>query len=45
MLKLIWWLALVCFGATFPKESLAIGQSILDALVALYRAASAVILA
>jgi hypothetical protein len=45
MLKLIWWMALVGFGATFPKESLAIGHSIVDALVAMYRAASAVILA
>jgi hypothetical protein len=45
MLKLVWWLGLVCLGASFPKETLAIGHSIVDALVAVYRAASNIVLA
>jgi hypothetical protein len=45
MLKLAWWMALVCLGASFPKETLAIGHSIVDAVLAMYRAASGIILA
>jgi len=45
MLQIAWWLALVCLGANFPKETLAIGHSVVDALVSVYRAASAIILA
>jgi hypothetical protein len=45
MLKFAWWLALVCLGASFPKESLAIGHSIVDAVLAMYRVASGMILA
>ena len=45
MLKIVWCFALVFLGASFPKETMAIGHSVVDAVVAVGRAAFTAILA
>lgn len=45
MIRLAWWLCLACLGASFPKETLAIGSAFVSAFVAFFKAASAVVMA
>ena len=43
MIRLAWWLGLACLGATFPKETLAIGSAFISAFVAFFKAVSTAI--
>lgn len=43
MIKLAWWLALACLGASFPKETLAIGQAFVNAFVAFFHAVKTIV--